>query len=349
MKVMITTPHATRFIAVPSPAPWPRSRSGRISELYTHAMGPSPMEKNTTYATTAAMVVAAVATVVVAAAAPSPPANAANSDPTTTSDAAMPPVLTSSSGRRPARSTSAMAMRIDPALATPKTTLRLRSKVFDFTPAMASIRGPYSTTESIPDACWNNWSVRTIASTRRTPGFAAASFHALLLLPPPSPETKTTSSISSSRRSASGAVSDVRWSTSLASAIRPFITSHLGDSGMVSVPNARNTGGTTPAANITRHDRCAGSPEKASLHYLGNGGEEATGGRGGDLGGVDGGDDEVVADGDAGDEAADHEGVVASGEGHAERAEEEEDVGEDDGEASAEAVGGPAGEQRAGE
>ena len=135
--------------------------------------------------------------------------------------------------------------------------------MLEATPAAARIRGPYSTTESMPDACWKNCSVSTMASTRRTPGFAAASFHALLLLPFPWPPPETTSSISSSRRSASAGVSDVRWSTDLASATRPFMASHRGDSGMVSVPAARNTGGTAPAANITRHDRCGGSPEKA--------------------------------------------------------------------------------------
>uniref|UniRef100_A0A0A8Y2B0 Uncharacterized protein n=1 Tax=Arundo donax TaxID=35708 RepID=A0A0A8Y2B0_ARUDO len=114
----------------------------------------------------------------------------------------------------------------------------------------------------MPDACWKNCSVSTMASTRRTPAFVASSVHAP---PPPSPPPFTTSSISSSRCSASAGVSDVLSSTALASPSRPFMASHRGDSGMVSTPAARNTVGTTPAANITRHDRCTGSPEKAKF------------------------------------------------------------------------------------
>jgi len=113
----------------------------------------------------------------------------------------------------------------------------------------------------MPDDCWKNCSVSTMASTRRTPAFVATSFHAP---PPPSP-LLTTASISSSRCSASAGVSDVLSSTALASATLPFMASHRGDSGMVSTPAARNTVGTTPAANITRHERCTGSPEKAKL------------------------------------------------------------------------------------
>lgn len=161
-----------------------------------------------------------------------------------------------------------MATRMELALATPNTTLSPRRRVFDATPAAASTRGPYSTTESMPDACWKNCSVSTTASTRRTPGLVATSFHAPpppLPLPATEPAAATTSSISCSRCSASAGVSDVRSSTTLASPRRPFIASHRGDSGMVSTPAARNTVGTTPAANISRHDRCTGNPEKAKF------------------------------------------------------------------------------------
>lgn len=82
---------------------------------------------------------------------------------------------------------------------------------------------------------------------------------------------------------------------------------------------------------------------------LGEGGEEAAGGGGGDLGGVDGGDDEGIADADAGDEPPGHERGVPAGERHDERAGEEEAVGEHDGEPPPQAVGGPPGEQRADE
>jgi len=47
--------------------------------------------------------------------------------------------------------------------------------------------------------------------------------------------------------------------------------------------------------------------------YLREGGEEAAGGDGGDLGGVDRGDHEAVADADAGDEATEHEEGVVGG------------------------------------
>jgi len=111
----------------------------------------------------------------------------------------------------------------------------------------------------MPDDCWKNCSVSTMASTRRTPALVATSFHA------PPPPLVTTASISSSRCSASAGVSDVLSSTALASATLPFMASHRGDSGMVSTPAARNTVGTAAAANITRHERCTGSPEKARL------------------------------------------------------------------------------------
>ncbi|KAG2621090.1 hypothetical protein PVAP13_3NG231163 [Panicum virgatum] len=187
-------------MAVPSPAPWPRRRSGRISELYTQARGPSPTEKATTNATTAATLTVATAASSLA------PANAANREPRTSRDAVMPPVLARRSGRRPTLSASALAMRMEPALATPKRTLRLRSRVLEVTPAMASTRGPYSTTESMPDDCWKNCSVSTMTSTRRTPALVATSFQA----PPPlRPPLLTTSSISSSRCSASAGVSEV--------------------------------------------------------------------------------------------------------------------------------------------
>ena len=114
----------------------------------------------------------------------------------------------------------------------------------------------------MPDDCWKNCSVSTMASTRRTPALVATSFQA----PPPlRPPLLTTSSISSSRCSASAGVSEVLSSTVLASACLPFMASHRGASGMVSTPAARNTVGTTPAANITRHERGTGSPEKARL------------------------------------------------------------------------------------
>ncbi|GMP48227.1 hypothetical protein CsSME_00015651 [Camellia sinensis var. sinensis] len=59
--------------------------------------------------------------------------------------------------------------------------------------------------------------------------------------------------------------------------------------------------------------------------------EEATRGGGGNLGGVDGGDHEGIANADAGDEAADHEEGVAGGEAHEDGSHEEDSGGEDDG------------------
>lgn len=80
---------------------------------------------------------------------------------------------------------------------------------------------------------------------------------------------------------------------------------------------------------------------------LGEGSEEATGGGGGDFGGVDGGDHEGVADADAGDEAAEHEEGVVGGEAHEDGAGEEDCAGEDDSVTAANPVGGSSGQEGA--
>ncbi|CAA6657571.1 unnamed protein product [Spirodela intermedia] len=54
-KVMAMTPLIVRFMAAPMLFPCARSLSGKISEQYTHAIGPSPMEKNATNERTVAM------------------------------------------------------------------------------------------------------------------------------------------------------------------------------------------------------------------------------------------------------------------------------------------------------
>ncbi|BAT12026.1 Os10g0558850, partial [Oryza sativa Japonica Group] len=183
-------------MAVPTLAPCPRCRSGRISELYTHANGPIPTENAHANATTTATATAATAASSLA------PPNAANTEPSTRREAVMPPVLARSRGRRRTRAVSAMAMRMELALATPNTTLRPRRRVLGVTPAAASTPGPYSTTESMSEACWKNCSISTMVSTRCMPGLVATSFRA----PPPLPPTElaaTTSSISCSRCSAS--------------------------------------------------------------------------------------------------------------------------------------------------
>jgi hypothetical protein len=60
-----------------------------------------------------------------------------------------------------------------------------------------------------------------------------------------------------------GRVSEVRTSTARASAWRPRIASHRGDSGMASTPTASSTGGSTPTAYMIRQPRCTGKPAKA--------------------------------------------------------------------------------------
>ncbi|KAI8015197.1 hypothetical protein LOK49_LG05G01932 [Camellia lanceoleosa] len=70
--------------------------------------------------------------------------------------------------------------------------------------------------------------------------------------------------------------------------------------------------------------------------------EEATKGGGGDLDGVDGGDQEGTANADAGDEAADHEEGVAGGEAHEDDSHKEDRGGEDDGVPTPHQIGGSA-------
>jgi len=44
-KVIEITPLVTLFTMAPIATPWARNLSGKISELYTHVMGPDPIEK----------------------------------------------------------------------------------------------------------------------------------------------------------------------------------------------------------------------------------------------------------------------------------------------------------------
>lgn len=76
---------------------------------------------------------------------------------------------------------------------------------------------------------------------------------------------------------------------------------------------------------------------------LGEWGKEATSGGWRDLGGVDWGYHEGVADADAGDEAADHKEGVVGGEAHEDSSKKEDDLGYDDGVAAAYPVGGSSG------
>jgi len=78
--------------------------------------------------------------------------------------------------------------------------------------------------------------------------------------------------------------------------------------------------------------------------YLWEGGEEATTGRRGDFGGVDGGDHEGITDADAGDEAREHKKGIVRGYSHQDGSGEEDASGKDDRVTPADPVGGSAGE-----
>ena len=54
IKVIDMTPLVTLLTATPILAPCARSLNGNISELYTHVIGPIPIEKNATYDSTIA-------------------------------------------------------------------------------------------------------------------------------------------------------------------------------------------------------------------------------------------------------------------------------------------------------
>ena len=47
--VIVTTPAVTLFTITPALTPCARSFVGKISEVYTHVIGPVPIEKNATY------------------------------------------------------------------------------------------------------------------------------------------------------------------------------------------------------------------------------------------------------------------------------------------------------------
>ncbi|BAT02346.1 Os07g0582450 [Oryza sativa Japonica Group] len=128
----------------------------------------------------------------------------------------------------------------------------------------------------MPDACWKKWMPMPDSRMRRMAGVGdrMSSFHTRFSFPLPLLGTVTTSPSSSSgmpaaalmsarRSAASSAVSEVFSSTTLASARRPFMTSHRGDSGMPSTMSASSTDGAAPMPSMMRHPRFSGKREKA--------------------------------------------------------------------------------------
>ena len=84
-------------------------------------------------------------------------------------------------------------------------------------------------------------------------------------------------------------------------------------------------------------------------YYLREGGEEATSGSRRDLGSVDGGDHECIANADSGDEPTNHEETIVGGESHEDSPGKEYNLGYHDGVSPAYPVGSSAGGARADE
>ncbi|KAJ6814862.1 sorbitol transporter [Iris pallida] len=271
---MVTTPLATLFVAAPKLAPCALSLVGKISEPYTHAIGPSPTENAPTNDST---VPTHNATAQALASSPSGVRSIARRpDASSSSDTTIPPALDSSSGLLPTLSSRKAATSMNEVFAKPTAIVAPSSWSFLLSPAFSNTLGLYRTTESIPEACWKKCSPTAARSTRRTAGvgLTSSSFHtpSPRFLPgtgttsPPRPPGAPTAFLMSARRCpASSGESDVLASTASASAVLPCMTSHRGDSGIASTPAARKTGGTAPARNITRQLRCPGSFAKAKL------------------------------------------------------------------------------------
>ena len=165
---MVMAPLMIRFIAVPSAQPCARSRSGKISELYTHAIGPIPIENDATNASTDAMLTADRAVAPSAGAAR--PVITCSVDASVTSETTIPPALVRSSGLRPKRSRKNVATNMKSVLVAPTEMVAPSVFASDFIPAVSNTLVLYSTTESMPDACWKNWRPRQAISMRRTGG-----------------------------------------------------------------------------------------------------------------------------------------------------------------------------------
>nr|ACR36833.1 unknown [Zea mays] len=161
-------------------------------------------------------------------------------------------------------------------LVTPTAQVVPRSWLSLVMPAALNTRGLYSTTASMPDACWKKWMPMPERRMRRMAGVGdrMSSFHTRASSLSRFFGTATTSPSSScgmpaaalmsaSLSAASSGVSEVFPSTTLASARRPFMTSHRGDSGMPSTMRASTTDGAAPMPSITRQPRRSGRREKA--------------------------------------------------------------------------------------
>jgi hypothetical protein len=135
-------------------------------------------------------------------------------------------------------------------------------------PAVWNTRGLYRTTESMPEACWKKWRPSTEKSMRRMAGvgdkmssFQTCDSSLLCFLgtvatsPSRSVGMPAAAMISARRCAASSGVSVVFSSTALASARRPFMTSHRGDSGMANTMNASRTDGAAPMPSMTLQPR----------------------------------------------------------------------------------------------
>nr|ACR35939.1 unknown [Zea mays]ACR36529.1 unknown [Zea mays] len=166
-------------------------------------------------------------------------------------------------------------------LVTPTAQVTPSSLLSSVIPALLNRRALYWTTESLPEACWKKWSPTADSSMRRTAGVGdrMSCFQTCVSLLPPSRPllgTATTSPsrslgipaaalMSASRAAASSGVAEVLSSTTLASARRPFRTSHRGDSGMQNTSSASSADGTAPMASMTRQPRWSGRRANAKL------------------------------------------------------------------------------------
>ncbi|KAJ6814879.1 putative polyol transporter 5 [Iris pallida] len=137
MNVIVSTPLVTRLTPTPMLAPCARSLSGKISDVYTHVIGPSPIEKKATYRRIDAMHIA-IAHVSLSSGWRS---MTVSPKPSPASDATMPPTLERSSGRRPTRSMRNVATRMKIVLANPTATVVPRSSVLSVMPAFSKTLG----------------------------------------------------------------------------------------------------------------------------------------------------------------------------------------------------------------
>ncbi|CAA6657568.1 unnamed protein product [Spirodela intermedia] len=264
----------------------------------------------------------------------------------------IPPALVSSNGRRPTRSRRKVATRMKEALVTPTATVTPSVFVFVLMPAFSNTRGLYSTTESIPEACWKNCNPSAARTIRRMVGVGVISSS----LQTPSPwlrfGTGTTSSF------------DLFW------AVRSLMEDPLSvpEPALHDKPPGRLRHGHHPGGEEHRRNgagaehhppveviREAGEskvgdvPEHDSNvdEYLREGGEEPTDLGRRYLGGVHRRNHECIADPDAGHEPPNHQEGVVGGEAHQQGPDEEDHGREHDREPPSDPVGGLPGDCRA--